>query len=151
MLQFLTYLLHKQIIEMCRSQNLRCPFLVPSRRLWAPHFNGEKKRWGRMTKVSYKTTIKVHLWAVSAQGPCFHKLSFKCYNPPFLDHLSKFEWQFHEIRTNTVFIKSLSIDKTLNERLRLEIQKNVAVKRSSSYKWMLTLAQLDSFSLNMLF
>ena len=33
MLQFLTYLLHKQIIEMRRSQNLRCPFLVPSRRL----------------------------------------------------------------------------------------------------------------------
>ena len=33
MLQFLTYLLHKQIIEMCHSQNLRCPFLVPSRRL----------------------------------------------------------------------------------------------------------------------
>ena len=33
MLQFLTYLLHKQIIEMCRSQNLRCPFSVPSRRL----------------------------------------------------------------------------------------------------------------------
>ena len=31
--QFLTYLLHKQIIEMCPSQNLRCPFLVPSRRL----------------------------------------------------------------------------------------------------------------------
>ena len=107
-----------------------------------------------MTKVSYKTTIKVHLWAVSAQGPCFHKLSFKCYNPPILDHLSKsrqYNSQFHEIRTNTVFIESLSIDKTLNERLRLEIQKNVAVKRSSSYKWMLTLAQLDSFSLNMLF
>ena len=34
MLQFLTYLLHKQIIEMRRSQNLRCPFSVPSRRLW---------------------------------------------------------------------------------------------------------------------
>ena len=34
MLQFLIYLLHKQIIEMRRSQNLRCPFLVPSRRLW---------------------------------------------------------------------------------------------------------------------
>ena len=34
MLQFLTYLLHKPIIEMRRSQNLRCPFLVPSRRLW---------------------------------------------------------------------------------------------------------------------
>ena len=33
MLQFLTYLLHKQIIEMRRSQNLRCPFSVPSRRL----------------------------------------------------------------------------------------------------------------------
>ena len=28
MLQFLTYLLHKQIIEMRHSQNLRCPFLV---------------------------------------------------------------------------------------------------------------------------
>ena len=33
MLQFLTYLLHKKIIEMRRSQNLRCPFLVPSQRL----------------------------------------------------------------------------------------------------------------------
>ena len=33
MLQFLTYLLHKQIIEMRRSQNLHCPFSVPSRRL----------------------------------------------------------------------------------------------------------------------
>ena len=33
MLQFLTYLLHQQIIEMRRSQNLRCPFLVPSWRL----------------------------------------------------------------------------------------------------------------------
>ena len=32
MLQFLIYLLHKQIIEMRRSQNLRYPFLVPSRR-----------------------------------------------------------------------------------------------------------------------
>ena len=38
MLQFLTYLLHKQIIEMRRSQNLRCPFLVPSRRLWITGF-----------------------------------------------------------------------------------------------------------------
>ena len=34
MLQFLTYLLYKQIIEMRRSQNLHCPFSVPSRRLW---------------------------------------------------------------------------------------------------------------------
>ena len=33
MLQFLTYLLHNQIIEMRRSQNLCCPFSVPSRRL----------------------------------------------------------------------------------------------------------------------
>ena len=33
MLQFLTYLLHKQMIEMRRSQNLRCPFSVPSQRL----------------------------------------------------------------------------------------------------------------------
>jgi hypothetical protein len=33
MLQFLTYLLHKQIIEMRRSQNLRGPFSVPYRRL----------------------------------------------------------------------------------------------------------------------
>ena len=32
MFQFLTYFLPKQIIEMCRSQNLRCPFSVPSRR-----------------------------------------------------------------------------------------------------------------------
>ena len=38
MLQLLTYLLHKQIIEMCRSQNLRCPFSVPSRRLWAIYY-----------------------------------------------------------------------------------------------------------------
>ena len=53
--------------------------------------------------------------------------------------------------TGCLIIESLSVDKTLDERLRLEIQKNVAVKRSSSYKWMLTLAQLDSFSLNMLF
>ena len=29
MFQFLTYLLHKQIIEMCHSQNLRRPLLVP--------------------------------------------------------------------------------------------------------------------------
>ena len=35
MLQFLTYLLHKQIIEMRCSQNLRCPFSVPSWRLQA--------------------------------------------------------------------------------------------------------------------
>ena len=33
MLQFLTYLLHKQIIEMRCSQNLSYPFMVPSRRL----------------------------------------------------------------------------------------------------------------------
>ena len=37
MLQFLTNLLHKQIKEMHRSQNLRCPFLVPSRRLCFIH------------------------------------------------------------------------------------------------------------------
>ena len=53
--------------------------------------------------------------------------------------------------TQCLITESLSVHKTLAERLRLEIQKNVAVKRSSSYKWMLTLAQLDSFSLNMLF
>ena len=29
MLQFLTYLLHKQVIEMRCSQNLRCPFWYP--------------------------------------------------------------------------------------------------------------------------
>ena len=38
MLQFLTYLLHKQIIEMGHSQNLRCPFSVPSRRLCVVSF-----------------------------------------------------------------------------------------------------------------
>jgi len=42
MLQFLTYLLHKQIIEMRRSQNLRCPFSVPSRRLCASPIMSKK-------------------------------------------------------------------------------------------------------------
>ena len=34
MFQFLTYLLHKQIIEMCHSQNLRRPLSVPCPTQW---------------------------------------------------------------------------------------------------------------------
>ena len=34
MFQFLKYLLHKQIIEMCHSQNLRRPVLVPCPTQW---------------------------------------------------------------------------------------------------------------------
>ena len=41
MFQFLTYLLHKQIIEMRRSQNVRCPFSVPSQRLCMDAYKSE--------------------------------------------------------------------------------------------------------------
>ena len=44
MLQFLTYLLYKQIIEMQRSQNLRRPLSVPCTtqclEIWLPGFLG---------------------------------------------------------------------------------------------------------------
>ena len=66
MLQFLTYLLHKQIIEMCHSQNLRCPFSVPSRRLCL---------WARFRKFSG--------WSLGLKTPglkCSATTKIECYN-----------------------------------------------------------------------
>ena len=61
MLQFLTYLLHKQIIEMRRSQNLRRPLSVLSRRLCVLGliFNLP----GRVVEPSSKQSIMLPMYA----------------------------------------------------------------------------------------
>ena len=45
MFQFLKYLLHKQIIEMCHSQNLRRPLSVPCPTQWCSVPNNWSSRW----------------------------------------------------------------------------------------------------------
>ena len=98
MLQFLTYLLNKQIIEMPRSQNLRCPFSVPSRRLCMPYFYLQAQLQSRHEKsavlvsshyivlnVAWNAILHILLWLV---------LTFYCWDCTKILSLTKLIYCF---------------------------------------------------------
>ena len=80
MLQFLTYLLHKQIIEMRPSQNLHYPFSVPSQRLWRIQ---AKKRYNQklctLSCFLFALFWDKSLWSFSNYGNMY-RVSYKYLN-----------------------------------------------------------------------